>query len=820
MEYNSLNLRRIISSIKTQGTKENESLLLAYTETEERIKMVLEAIETEDHLGRFYCLILLQKSLRNSRTEIELEIFLERIEHLLAIGYSTAVEIAKVSSLYSTAAIFYWPTKMTNFTSTILKLISSRNQLAISILSNFLSLVADSLEITEERRYELKRAVGKIEEEISVELFKNIPLDNLLEILLLFNQIEIANERIIISILNRTEINRSIGNFIGNLNINNNLNLFYSILSYLERVKSKISLEFIARNMKLVEKPEIVEIAQRIGREIFERIEELDPVEIDNLLKILSKLFSIKQKNKNTQLGNNVHISQLGNNLNNPNNSGFPIPYSLFMRKIVPVLSRIEGDELKSITESISKIVTILSDRYKEETISIFSAYYSSIPDTIGEILLKNLPSPVYTDSTYYNLKQSIKFSDYNRIISSIDSISLKTSREAVLVREGVELLFKNMIIRENDLLFIYNKSLSIGSYASIDLAVSLGVILERDDLILGVISDFTGRGLIGMSCTVDRCSRILPKILNQFKSHIIHKEGDLTGEIEVVSKILEGVNTRINKIRRDRISSTRSNTTTDRITNQPSKNELNNLSGFDGLISSISMNSNLSDLGIIDIFSKEVVEKIFIRIESGSISEVKKICKIFSYLEDRVHEIFLGRVWGRIKSEIDKDGLNDSYDNSSIIQSIIRSISAECRTGEESLILYSIVETEEYLGRSILVGVKRVLDGNIDSNYYAEIVSTLVSVLVSVYVMNSDENIRGTVVGLMIEKEERMSAMERMYQVDLSEVYAVKEKRPVMKKVLRRIEGMKEKQGALLKKVEKKEKVEDRWAEITTPFM
>lgn len=775
MEWSTINLRRIIDSLKEKASKEGQAMLLTYLETEERIKMVFEKIKEEDSMGRFYCMVLLQKSLAQNRTQDELDRFLDSLQNMMnTVQFTSSLEISKAGAVYSTAALFYWPVRMPFFMDTVRSFILNRNVLSISILRNFLQLISDSLEITEERRYELKKSFRKVENEILILLYQHSTVVELLEVLLLMNRIDILNENIVVTLFKNIEAadsptKNALDVFVNNISINGNSNVFFVILSYLYRSNNSVSVPFIENNISIVDSAdkEIAGIVYKILTNTFIRIDSLSPSEIDSLLKVYLKLLKIYPKHFGKDLSAIV-----------------PARYDIFVMSVVSVVNKIEKEEEehKSIHDTATGIFSTLSEGMKEANTEMFRKYYQSIPVNLSEVFIKNLICPVYTGHAYLDLKQSCIFKDYAGMVQNIGKIEMKTSKECHAVKEAIDALVSHSYMREEEAIYVYNRCLSINNYYSIDLAVSIGIILKRDDLIVGTVQGFKGKGVVGFISIVEKCKRLVFGLFPQFKEHILTKDGDMVGEIDAVGKILEAETGRNSPAGKGEKEKSRANA-----------------------------------MGVV---GREIVEKIFLRIDTGSIMEIRKISKILPYLEGRIHEVFLQKIWLRMKTEIDRQVATGDYESSMSVQSIVASVASECRTAEEAQILYAIVESEEYSGRSVLVGVKKILEGSKESAYFMQVLSAMISVLVSIYVTHSDENTRATVVGIIIDKEERIQAMERVYQIDLSEVYAAKEKRAVMKRVLRQIEGMNEKQGALLKKPKKQEGEEDKWADITTPFM
>ncbi|KAI5146073.1 hypothetical protein NEPAR06_1870 [Nematocida parisii] len=773
LDYSLSNLARAIEAVKKSASQQEQEKLLPYIETEDRVNLVFQRLQEEDSLGRFYCLILLQKSLSKNRTEPELDAFLDRVQYLIeSINFTSPLEISKISSLYSTTALFYWPVKMPHFIGTLHSLIMSRSNLCMPVLKNFLQLVSDSLEITEERRYELKKSIGKIENDLMQKICVYGSKVDTLELVLLMNRIDIINESIFVQIFkdvnSASEISQFLPFFIENINIHNNGNIFYTVLSYLCSANSMLSIDFISNNINILESTDNknVLLVYKIVTDAVQHIDVFSAEEVDVIFKVFLKLIKNYFKDKNFKDFKDLSII-------------VPIDYNTYIMNIVNTASKFgpDVDESKSITDSMIGIIGLLSGEMREESTALFRKYYVTLPVNVLEVLIKSILYPTPTGNPYLDLKQCVSFKNYGEILRLSQEIEMKTAKECTAVKEGLEILFAEGLMSAEQGIELYKKCLATNNYYSIDLAVAIGVILNRDDLIINSVQDFKGKGIIAFISVVEKCSRIVFKLFEQFKIHLLAKPGDMINEIEAITKLLEIETSRVK-------------------------------------------GSSQYKVDAIDVFGREILEKIFLRVEAGPIVEIRKIVKLLSYLKDRVHEAFIQKLWARMKSELDKQISSDAYENNHAIQNIISITAAECKSAQEAQVLYEIVENDEYSARGVLSGVKGVLSEVQKNEYYGQVLSAMIGVLVNVYVSHSDENTRATVVGLIIEKEERIQAMEMMYQINLSEVYAAKEKRPVMKKVLRQIEGMNEKQGALLKKPKKIEVSEDRWSEISTPFM
>ncbi|KAI5135277.1 hypothetical protein NEAUS06_1444 [Nematocida ausubeli] len=773
LECSLSNLASIIGVLKKNATPQEQEKLLPYIENSDRLNMVFQRLQEEDSLGRFYCLILLQKSLGMQRTEYDLDEFLSKIQYLMeSINFTSSVEISKMASLYSTAALFYWPVKMPHFIGTLYSLIMNRSNLCMPVLKNFLQLVNNSLDVTEERRYELKKSIGKIENDLMLKMYQYGTRTDMLELILLMNQIDIINESVFVEMFKTldgsSETLQVLPFFIENININNNSNIFYTVLAYLCSTKSMLSIEFISNNINIIENTnnKDVLLVYKIVTDAVQRIDIFDAPEVDRILKVFLRLIKYYFKDKNSKDFKDLCIIM-------------PADYDTYILNIINTAGRFATgeDESKSINDSMLAIVGALAGEMREETTALFRKYYITLPVGVLEVLIKCILYPIPTGNAYLDLKQSISFKNCGDISRLIGEVDLKTAKECAAVREALEILYAEVLMQEEQVIALYKRCLMINNYYSIDLAVSIGVILNRDDLIVNSVQEFTGKGVVAFISIVEKCSRLVYKLFEQFKGHVLQKSGDMINEIEAACKLLEMETSRVKGNSKYKVDA-------------------------------------------IDVFGREILEKIFLRIDVGFFVELRKITKLLPYLKDRVHEAFIQKIWARMKNELEQQMASGEYENNNAMQSIISTIAAECKTAQEAQVLYEIVENDEYSARGVLSGIKNVLD-NIERNeYYNQVMSAMISILVSIYVSHSDENTRATVVGLIIENNDRILTMQMMYEVDLAEIYAVKEKRAVMKKVLRQIEGISEKQGALLKKPKKIEASEDRWSEITTPFM
>ncbi|KAH9387173.1 uncharacterized protein NEMAJ01_2069 [Nematocida major] len=764
MDYSAVNLERIIGSLKKQVTQQDQDKLLPYTETEDRRTIIFQRMQEEDSMGKFYCLILLQKSLNKPRTEQELDNFLESVQYILeSVHFSTHLEISKAASLYSSAALFYWPIKMPQFVNTLSALIHNRNPLGVLALKNFLQLVSDSLEITEERRYELKKAISKIEGNLLTLLYQCGSRIDVLEVLLLMNRLDIVNDRITVLLLETLEgedpaTNEALSRFIRNITINANPSLFHGILSALCTKSPPLAAAFVGNNVNILEGSgrESAPLAYKAVSQCIFFLEEMDSAEIEAFLKVYLKLIRSFCKQKSCDLSGILAV-----------------PYPEFVVRLAKALDS-EGEENRAVTEGVLGVVGAVGALAKEQNTEMFRECHWNMPSSLAEVVIRNLICPVYTGNPFLDLKQAVVFKDAGEALHSLEKAQMKTQKECNAVREAVEMMHEMGTVSDQKILALYERALAANNFYSIDLAVSLGLLMQRDSLVLGAVNNFAGKGVVAFISMIEKCPHLAFGLFDEFIRHLLARE-EIINEIEALSKLLE----RESALKKARVDA-------------------------------------------VQLFGREVLEKVFSRIDAGSVVELRKVAKILPFLQEKVHEAFLQKMWIRAKGELERQMLENDHAHGSAVQSIVGSIAAECKSPVEGQVLYDLVEFGEYPVRSVLQGVKGVIAGSKASEYARDVLRAMVSVLVSAYATNSDENTRAAIVGLLIEDPERVDALQEAYGIDLGEVRAAKEKRPPMKRALRRVEGMSEKHGALLKKAktESQEEDPDRWSKIATPFM
>ncbi|OAG31884.1 hypothetical protein NEDG_00359 [Nematocida displodere] len=794
-------LRELIGLAKTGGnmTSALETRLLGFLDNQEGIGSIFQTIEVEDALGRFYSLLLLQKGIspmQQRGSEEELDVFIEKVEHLLDVGVGTndRMEMARVSALYSSLALLFWPVKMARFVERVSGLLSQRQRLGFEILKNFLGQVADSLEITEERRYELKKHIGAAINALFLLVLQEFSKDQCIEVLAIMCRIGIASEeclkRVFVDGFGFTE---GVSELISELSLDSTSELFGAIADFLYKNYRELK----QSEMEALEA--LVECASSFGhqslpkcmgtgsfdlllREILcDSIHELkDIIEGETVLAALKVYVSrakgyLLQKN-----GTLTPPAQASPGMQGPGESA---------EDMGVVLGENPGQMLLTIcslhlslgaasNDFIVRALDMVGTAFPVAVTEFLSAFNESIPTHACEALLKRAVAPVYLSSAYLNLRQTVIRGEYST--EAVKDVDLRTGKECAAVKDCLEGAEKQGRLDLSVVMQVYEKAIEVSGYYSLDLAVTCAVLLGRKDLVLHTMQGFEGKGVAAFVSAITKCPEIVGEVFGEFQRYFLEKEGDLTNEIDAISKVL-------------------------------SQGSAPSRSG--------SGKGSVPGIDATELLGQPIIEKIFSKIDQGTFLELKKIAKILPNLTGTIHTAFIHRIWSRIRRDSEQQLATGDYEHNADIQQLLDRVTAECVADEVS-VLYEIVGQGDFPIRGMFLGIKRVLETGRESAHQMQIESAVVNMLVSIYVNNSEETVRASVVGLLTEKPERISLMESIYHVSLSEVQNVKEKRGAMKRALRRIEGMKEKQGAILPKtINKAISSEDRWTEVSTPF-
>jgi len=790
---NTSTLRRTIGTLKKNGSPTNtqENQLMSYLDTEEQIDLIFQSVREEDSLGRFYCLVLLQKAvgLVGSRTEGELDRFIGKTKRMIeeGVGSGSEVEMRKTAALYSSLAVLYWPIKLLDFVRTISALMEMKNRLGVEIFEQFLSQVTDSLEITEERRYELKKNISPVVNELFLQGVKNFSKDELIGALTWMCRLNVALETTLgVFFKDWFMFREEVAVLIGELSIASGTKLFENVSEYLWRSYAEMkkkSPELVSLLLECASSfgnqanPKVMgsgsfDLLMREG--VFDSAHELrDLIEGEVVLGILKTYTSrmkgyLMQKNGKLEPKRKIEeqedvVMALGAN---------PARFTF-------ALSELHASPGFSSNDMVLRTLEVVGASFPQFTTEFLMEVHENIPQGVSETLLKYALAPVAFTSAYLALRQSIHRKEYSE--SAVRRTELKTGKECGAVKEALEELQREGRLDPGLVMDVYRRAMEISGYYSLDLAVECGALLGRKDLVLRTMQGFEGKGVAAFVAAITKCPEVVAEVFEQFQRHFLNKENDLTNEIDAIAKILQ-------------------------------QNSVTKLKSSGTKMSAVPQRADA-----VALLGRAIVEKIFSKIEEGSFHELKKIAKIVPYLVEGVHSAFIYRLWGRLKKEIEKQNESGDYSKNGDIQSVLQAISSECAV-EEASVLYEIVELGEYPVRGVLSGIRAILESGSAVQLPNQIEPALVSMLVAIYTAHSEENIRATIAGLLSDTPERIAIMENMYSISLAEVQSSKDKRAAMKKVLRRVEGMKEKKGAILQKAPKRIP-DDRWSEMATLF-
>ncbi|KAI5181904.1 hypothetical protein NEOKW01_2060 [Nematocida sp. AWRm80] len=805
--YTVSELRRLLNLIKTGAisVQSSNSYLMPFIETESRVEIVFNTLLEEDSTGVFYCMILLQNSIKNNRTEEELDDFVCKIERIMEMDVcKNKVQIKKLASIYATLALFYWPVKINNFLKIINGYLNASSIFGVEVLTNFLDQVNNSLEITEERRYELKKSLSAIATDLFNILLNKYSISDLINVIILMSRLGIIKDDLIVEIFKRNiEFTPETSELIKELAMGNDSELFKILSQYIFEVYKKEK-----THGEIDDLDDVLECIFSIGDqtipkyatgEVFDELlrivlydsvaeREKENMSSEVLLRIL-KVFISRVKGRVQTISNTSTSRGQGYGHNDSQRTERP-------EEIKAVLGNSPSEMFLSLcnlhlslgtvaNDTIVRCIRVFASVFPQFTTEFLEQFNTNIPLHISEALLKHATRIVRFTQPYLILKQSAQLGEYD--IGSLLSLELKTSKECMAAKDVLEEMKKKGIQDPNVVLEIYKKALELSSYYSLDLAVSCGVLLEDKQLILHTLQDFQGKGMAAFVSAISKCPEVVSELFGSFQVYFLEKQGDLTNEIDAITKVLE-------QSKRPALSK-----------DTPTSASL-----------------KVPAVDAIEILGKPVIGKIFSSIGTSTFHALKKITKILPFLlESTVHTAFITSIWQRIKKELEKQLSTGDYENNNDIQTILNAITATCTFPEEAPLMYEIVEKDEYPIRGVLTGIKKLLESSKGSQHQREIEVAVINMLVAIYIKNTEESTRATVAGLLSETPERLTLMESIYQIDLSEVKAVKEKKAAIKRVLRRIEGMREKHGAILQKptTHTPQTEENRWTDISTPF-
>lgn len=154
-------LKRLLGELKTDPKRihdvetEVERII-----NEERIDVIRELFRTEDAQLRFYIFVILEKKTKLLKVRGESLVPIIQFAEECVRGPPMDVFLQrKLAGIYAQLGVFEWPSSFPTFFNVVIELMASERLLGYLILENFLYLVRSSMEINEERRNELKRAI-------------------------------------------------------------------------------------------------------------------------------------------------------------------------------------------------------------------------------------------------------------------------------------------------------------------------------------------------------------------------------------------------------------------------------------------------------------------------------------------------------------------------------------------------------------------------------------------------------------------------------------------------------------------------------------
>lgn len=771
------------SGARTLSVLENE--LMQYLDSEERTDMIFRVAETEDTRGRFFCLLLLHKAifaLQTRRNEQELDRFIEKTEALLVRHSEPTdrMETAKLASLYSTLALIFWPAKVQGFIEHASALLQRGTNLGILILTTHLRQASDSLDITEERRYEIKKSLHTYAGFLLSLALQNYGREEGVDALAAASRLGMCTEEMFESAFSPDfPYTESLYGLLSELSLDTNSDTFARVSAYLlSNYQALVSAE--PQDLHLL--ASLVEGAAAMGSQSLPKISQ-SPGAYDQLLREVLRDSSGPLRDAvdpdTLVLVLKVYTSRV---------KGYAArscagsPPQERAEDIAAVLGQAPGDTLLSICilhvavgSSANDVIVRALDAVASALPRLCTAFLESasqrIPVHASEALLRHAVAPLHFESSYLKLRQCIIRREYST--EDIRAADLRVGKECSAVKECLEGMERLGRTDVSLLHHVYNGAMEAAGYYSLDLAVSCAVMLGRKDLVLHTMRGFEGKGVAAFVAAITKCPEIVQDVFRKFQEYFLAKQGDLTSEIDAISKVLNA----------NRKRGTREKT------------------------------------DAVEVLQQPIIEKIFAKIDTGSLHELKKISKLLGNLRGEMHTAFVARIWLRARREMGAQEETGNYADSSSIQSLVDALASDC-SAAEAQVLYEIIEHGEYPVRGALAGIKKILETGKKTAYSEQIEAAAVQMLVSIYVDHTEETVKSSVVTLLTETPERISVLESVFGISLAEVREGKEKRTAMKRVLRRIEGQKEKQGALFQK--KRAPKEEAWAniDVDSPFI
>lgn len=140
---------------------------------EESINYVLEAFKIDEHNLRFYLLVILEKKMYILKESNQSLTDIINVTEFILLNYEfKSIDEKKLSKLYAKIGLFTWPGSYPNFFNILVELIKIRRKIGFLIFENFLYLMHNNIEIDENRRNELKRAMVLLKDNL-IQLINN-----------------------------------------------------------------------------------------------------------------------------------------------------------------------------------------------------------------------------------------------------------------------------------------------------------------------------------------------------------------------------------------------------------------------------------------------------------------------------------------------------------------------------------------------------------------------------------------------------------------------------------------------------------------------
>lgn len=215
-------LKRLLGELKTNPKRIHD------VETEvdriingEGIDVIRELFHTEDAQLRFYIFVIVEKKTKLLKVRGESLVPIIQFSEECIRGPPLDIFLQrKLAGIYAQLGVFEWPNNFPSFFNVVIELMASERLLGYLILESFLYLVRGSVEINEERRNELKRAII-LGDRVIIELISRN----------LFTEEMISIYTHLVAILPNPQLNFDVVFNKGNVCIEKTLDLFLEVMS-------------------------------------------------------------------------------------------------------------------------------------------------------------------------------------------------------------------------------------------------------------------------------------------------------------------------------------------------------------------------------------------------------------------------------------------------------------------------------------------------------------------------------------------------------------------------------------------------------------